>query len=156
MKQKEFERIYQEYANTIYKVAISYMKSPASAEDITADVFVKLLDKSPKFENSQHEKAWLLRVTINMCKNQLSHWSQKNLDIAAQTHLETTGIPDETSIWDEVLALPEKYKDVILLHYCEGYKTGEIAEILERNESTIRGHLVEARNLLKGVLENES
>jgi len=130
------------------------MKNAPEAKDAVADVFIKLLKKGITFENEEHEKAWLLRTTINHCKNILKHWWRKTSNIDDYQNLESEPFRDN-HVLETVLALPERYKDVIYLYYYEGYATAEIAEILQKPHSTVRSHMSEARSLLKEILENE-
>jgi len=130
------------------------MKNVPDAEDAVANVFAKLLKKGLVFENAEHEKAWLLRVAINQCKDSLKHWWRNNSHIDDYQNLESNPL-QKNQILQIVLELPKQYKDVIYLYYYEGYGTAEIAEILKKPHSTIRYHMKEARNLLKEVLEND-
>ena len=152
---KDISEIYERHVDMIYLVCSAYMKNPADTEDMTQDTFISLMKWNGEFQSAEHEKAWLLRTAINLCKNSLLHWWRKRADIAAHENLpsENQFVIDETL--QAIMDLPNRYKSVILLHYYEGYKTDEIAEILKKPSSTIRNHLREARKILKGVLENE-
>jgi RNA polymerase sigma-70 factor (ECF subfamily) len=149
------DEIYKKYANMLYWVSFSYMKNTADAEDIVADVFVKIIKKSIKFKNAEHEKAWLLRTTINLCKDNLKHWRRECTDIDECKNLNSENLFTENETFTAVMELPNGYKDVVYLHYYEGYSVKEIAKILKKPQSTIKVHLHKARKLLKGVLENE-
>jgi RNA polymerase sigma-70 factor (ECF subfamily) len=149
------EEIYRRHFDMVYRISFSYLKNSSDAEDSTSDVFAKLLHKNVAFQNAEHEKAWLIRAAINICKNHLKHWWHSRADIGDCEKL-PSGDPyhiDETL--KAVLELPIRYKDVIYLYYYEGYTSKEIAEILKKPHSTIRNHLSEARIILRGVLENE-
>jgi len=149
------EAIYERNVSMIYRVGFSYMKNKADTDDIVSEVFLKLLKIKIGFQNTEHEKAWLLRTTVNLCKDSLKSWRRKNGNIADYENL-AGGNPfeiDET--FETVMNLPERYKDAVYLYYYEGYSSEEVARILKRPQSTIRNHLHEARKLLKGVLENE-
>ncbi|MCL2774974.1 MAG: RNA polymerase sigma factor [Oscillospiraceae bacterium] len=152
---QSIEEIYERHVSMIYRVSFSYMKNKADTDDIVSEVFLKLLKTDANFQNAEHEKAWLLRTAINLCKDSLKHWRRKNenIDDYANLHSETPFQTNETL--QAVMKLPERYKDVIYLYYYEGYTSEEAAKILKKPHSTIRNHLHEARKLLKGVLENE-
>jgi len=154
MTNEHFELVYEQYFDMVYRVAFSYMKTKAEAEDIAAEVFTKLLSGKIEFESSEHNKAWLLRTTINKCKDALRHWWRRRKDIDDYRHLQSNEV-QENPVLEIVLELPKKYKDVTYLYYYEGYKTAEIAKILQKPHSTVRNHLSEARKLLKEILENE-
>ena len=138
----------------VYRVCFSYMKNVLEAEDALANVFIKLLKKGITFESEEHEKAWLLRAAINQCKDIFKSKWHKSLNIDDYKNLEA-GSPEEDHVLEFVLALPEKYKDVLYLFYYEGYTMVEIAEILKKPQSTIRHHMKEARRMLKEQLEYE-
>lgn len=149
------EEIYERHADMVYSVSFSYMINAEDTKDIVSEIFLKLLQKRIKFNDAEHEKAWLLRTTINLCKDYLKSSRRKNANIDDYKHLES-GNPfqiDET--YKIVMELPDKYKSVIYLHYYEGYTSKEIGKILRKPQSTVLYHLREARKLLKGVLENE-
>lgn len=145
---EEIERIYREYSNTIYRICFAYMKSVPEAEDMVSDTFLQLIKKGPVFENAENEKAWLIRVAINLCKNSLKHWYKKcvHIDLIKDTH-ENEHHVDETM--EVIKTIPSKYKIVVYLYYYEGYNSKEISKILKKPSSTIRNHLTEAREILR-------
>ena len=151
---ESFDNTYSTHVDMLYRVCFSYMKSEAEAEDVVADVFVKLLERGKTFESAEHEKAWLIRASINLCKDRLKHWWRSRADIDDYSHLESDNGSDN-EILQQIMNLPERYKAVIYLYYYEGYSSAEIAEILNKPRSTILNHLSEARKVLKGVLEDE-
>jgi len=152
---EKIEEIYRRHFDMVYRISFSYMKNPSDTEDVTADVFAKLMQKSINFQNAEHEKAWLIRTAINTCKDCLNHWWRSRADIDDYKNLPS----DDSFHIDEtlkiVMELPVRYKDVIYLYYYEGYTSKEVAEMLKKPHSTIRNHLREARSKLRGVLENE-
>jgi len=154
MTNEDFELMYERYFDMVYRVCFSYMKTASEAEDLTAEVFAKLLKQRTVFQSDEHEKAWLLRTAINQCKDALKHWWRRRSNIDDCSHLESNPL-QENHVLEIVLGLPKKYKDVTYLYYYEGYSTTEIAEILQKPHSTIRSHMSEARNLLREVLEHE-
>ena len=116
-------------------------------------VFIKLINNEPKFTSSEHEKAWLLKCAANHCKDILkSAWRKRTefttVDVASGPMHDDSN----SALIEKILALPDKYKDVLYLHYYEGYKTDEIAKMTEKPASTIRNHLSEARKLLNQQL----
>ena len=150
---QSIEAVYERNIGMIYRVSYSYMKNKADAEDISSEVFAQLLKKGVKFKNAEHEKAWLLRTAINLCKNNLKHWRRRNENIDDYYDLASDNHEDETL--ESVMDLPERYKSAVYLYYYEGYSAQEIAGILKKPRSTVLNHLHEARKILKGVLENE-
>ena len=148
------EEIVKRHENKLYRTALAIVGNNAEAEDIIQEVFVRLFQKQPEFESSSHEVAWLIRVTVNLCKNALrSHWWKKTVPL-----LDTHPVQEDEQhdIMQAVFALPPKYRAVIHLYYFEGYQTKEIAELTGQKESTVRQHLTRARRKLKDFLEGES
>jgi RNA polymerase sigma-70 factor, ECF subfamily len=145
--------VIEKYSDTLLRVCFSYMKNMNDAEDLTQDVFIKLMEKKPSFQSGEHEKAWLIRVAINLCKNRLkTAWFRKTLPLDEIAYNFT---PKENTVVNAVLKLPAKFRGIILLYYFEGYNIAEIAGILGQKESTIGSHLHRARKLLKTNLKED-
>ena len=149
---KSVEEIYRRHFDMVYRVSFSYLKNQSDTEDATADVFAKLMQKSIAFQSAEHEKAWLIRTTINVCKNYLNHWWRSRADIDEYENLQSDDSLKIDETLKTVMELPTRYKDVIYLYYYEGYTTEEVAAILKKPHSTIRNHLSEARNKLRAFL----
>jgi RNA polymerase sigma-70 factor (ECF subfamily) len=131
------------------------MKNKPDTDDIVSEVFLKLIKIKPVFKNTEHEKAWILRTAINLCKDFLKNQRRKNKNIDEHTHIEAESRFDIDETFKIVMKLPDRYKDAVYLYYYEGYTTKEVAKMLKKTHSTIRNHLHEARKLLKEVLEYE-
>ena len=149
----EIERVVNEYATMLLRVAYAQLNNRAEAEDTVQEVLLKYMEKAPIFQSEEHEKAWLLRVTVNHCKNHLaSAWFRKRADL-------DEGIPAldnaELEVVSAVAALPAKYRAVVHLYYFEGYSTKEIAEILHSRPNTVSSRLSRARALLAKALKEE-
>ena len=119
---------------------------------MTADTLIQFLKTRPVFESDEHEKAWLLRVAGNLCKNRLKYNSLRQTD-ELREELIAEQREDLSFIWDAVQALPVQYREVIHLFYREGYSTREISQILGRKEATIRSDLSRGRGKLKELLK---
>jgi len=144
------EAVIKKHQNKLYRTALAIMGGKTDAEDIVQDAFIKLFEKQQDFESPEHEAAWLIRVTVNLCKNRLrSHWWRRTVPL-----LDTYPARNDaqTGIVQAIMALPSKYRGVIHLFYYEGYSTKEIAEITAQNESTVRQQLTRARRRLKDFL----
>lgn len=146
-----FSTAYEKYANTVFRLGLVYLKNKADAEDVVSDLFVRLMEKRPSFKSAEHEKAFMIRAAINLCKDCLRAARRKNstYDDSLRTYFDG---PDELHLAEEIMSLPEKYKAVIYLHYCQGYSTAETARLLGRKEATVRSQLSRGRELLKGRL----
>lgn len=143
----------EKYGDMILRLTYTYMKNMPDAEDAAQDVFLKLVEKLPEFADDGHEKAWIIRITINICKNKL-----RSFKIRRAEPIDAADIPvydkhnENTEVLTAVMALPEKYRTVIYLYYYEQYSTPEIAVIAGKKESSIRSSLHRARNRLKEIL----
>lgn len=146
-----YEDIADRYIDTVYRLALSRTKSPEYAEDITQDVFVKLMQTSKKFESDEHIKAWLITVTINCTKDLfLSSWFRKTEALDENISAEET---EESDLYYALMKLPQKYRTVIHLHYYEGYRVNEIAKMTKASEGTVKSQLHRGREMLKNILD---
>ena len=154
--QEDFEAFYLRHFKAIYRVCYAFMKNAQDAEDCTEDAFVRAMTCDVVFENERHERSWLTTTAMNICKDKLKHWWRKKvLPIDDKTE-QIVSIPnEENDVIDAVMALPVKYKEVVWLHYYEGYQTDEIAAMLGRPPSTVRSQLRDARTKLKITLGGE-
>ena len=145
--------LYRRYVTMVYQICLMLMKNVPDAEDATQTVFRKAMEHEGLFRDPEHEKAWLIVTARNECKNQLKHWwrTRRAGEEALQTL--TWEQPEDGELWEYILSLPEKERMVIYLYYYQGYSTLEMAEILEKNPSTVRTWLVQARWKLKDILE---
>lgn len=152
MQREEYLReIIDTYSDMVYRIALTRCTNKENAEDVYQDVFLKFSEKMPKFENKEHEKAWFIRVTINLTKNLYnSAWNKKVGELDENIVFET---PEENEVFTEVLSLPQNYKTVIYLFYYEGYKIKEISEILKTSENTVKTWLSRGRDTLKEKIE---
>jgi RNA polymerase sigma-70 factor (ECF subfamily) len=144
------------YSQSMIKIAFAYLKNIADAEEVAQEVFLTYLQKRPVFENSEHEKAWLIRTTINKSKNMLKTGWFKSRNPVPE---DLSYLPkEESEVLQAVLALDKKYRIPIHLHYYEGYSIQEIADILQSKPATVGTWLARGRLILKekiGGLENE-
>lgn len=151
MKVKSVEEVIEKYADMVYRIALTRTRITQNAEDIFQEVFIRYSEKMPKFENEEHEKAWFIRVTINLSKNyNNSAWNRKTVTLDENIVFESK---EENEVFSAVCDLPENYKTVIYLLYYEGYKVKEIAGILKSKEGTIKTWLSRARDMLREKLE---
>lgn len=153
MYQYSYNEIADKYIDTVYRLALSRTKSREHAEDISQEVFIKLISANKKFDSEEHLKAWLLRVTINLTKDLFSsHWYRTTDELNDNLTYEQN---EDSGVYDAVMALPKKYRTVIHLHYYEGYKVEEIAEITHSTAGTVKSQLHRARQMLKSIMEGE-
>lgn len=154
MEQQTFHALAEEYMDMVYRLAFHNLGSPHDADDVTQEVFLRLLRFGPEFESAGHARRWLIRVTVNECKRLIrSPWRRHTValeDYAAALEWET---PEQSELFQAVMALPLKYRAPVYLFYYEGLSTDEIARALNRSPSTVRTQLARAREQLKHILQ---
>ncbi|MDF2535642.1 MAG: polymerase, sigma-24 subunit, subfamily [Bacillales bacterium] len=151
---QDFEEKYDQYCRLVYKIAFIHLGNKADSEEAVQEVFIKLFRKAPEFHDSEHEKAWLIRVTSNHCKNILrSFWRKRvtKLDdlssfFECQKNLEKAQL---------IINLPTKYKTIMHLFYYDGYSVKEVSEIMKISESAVKMRLKRGREMLKMELEGD-
>ena len=170
------------WGGTVYLVALNQTRSVADAQDVAQDVFIRLLTSNTVFSSEEHLKAWLLRVTINRCHElHRAPWNSRVEAIDATDTLETSqngpspqmtdaravypanevmdevlGRLEANALWQAIGQLPEKLREVVLLHYIEDYPTHDIAHILGCSPTTVRTRLYRARRQIRSLLEETS
>ncbi len=148
--------VVEKYSDMIYRTAYHSLCDRHYAEDITQEVFLKLMRALPDFESDEHEKAWLLRVTMNMCssynRKRYAHPETDLFDAAGSEEAKPGG---ESPVLEAVMSLPEKYRTAVYMHYIEGYKLEEISKITGQNRNTVASILKRAREKLKKILKED-
>ena len=142
------------YGDTVRRICMIHLKNIADTEDIFQTVFLKYVLHTAPFDTPEHEKAWIIRVTVNACRDLLKSFFRTRT-VSLETLIEKSQeIPeDHSDVLEAVLALPEKYKDPIYLHYYEGYTAEEIGQILHKKTNTVYTLLTRGRQILKNRLE---
>ena len=149
------EDVILRYQDIVYRIAFTYCRNTADAQDITQEVFVRYLNKTPTIAKEEHLKAWLIRVTVNVSKNLLrSAWHKKTVPLSEQEPLHPDD-PSSADTYHAVMSLPEKYRSVVMLYYFEDYSVKEVAQILHRTETSVQTQLQRARAMLKTKLKEE-
>lgn len=151
----EFEKTVNKYSDTLLRCAYTYCGNLSDAEDIVQEALVKYLKKAPKFENEEHKKAWLLRVTINLSKNLTKSFWHSNKTEISENITDNKANLTKFEIWEDVKRLPPKYRTVLELYYYEGYKIEEIAKITNSRKSTVGDRLAKAKKLLSKIYKEE-
>ena len=152
---ERLEQIFRDYYQLIYRVAFSQVKNHADAEDITQEVFLKIIRHDMRYQSMEHERAWIVRVTINLCRDLLkSKWHKTSVSMEEVSEAQRGSCENFTEIQDDmmwaVLQLPEKYRNCL---YYEDYSIKEIAQSLEMPENTVKTNLKRGRQALKEFLE---
>lgn len=152
MEKEEYKAIVIKYSDMVTRVAIMNVKNVDDAKDCYQNVFMKLYRYNKEFKSNEHLKAWLIRVTINECKDYQKQFWKRNIDIDEII----VGKEDEKFvILPVVMKLTSKYRNVLYLYYYEGYSTSEIAKILKESINTIKSRLTRGRKLLKKKLGDD-
>lgn len=143
----------ERYADTVKRLCMVHLKNTADTEDIFQTVFLKYALSSAEFESREHEKAWFIRVTINACKDLLkSFFRSRTVSLDELAELPAEMSDDNREVLEAVLSLPDKYKEVVYLHYYEDYTAPEIGKILGKNVNTVYTLLNRARQMLREKL----
>ena len=156
-------RLVDAYADTILRVSYTYLHSTADAEDICQDVFLKMLEQPRAFRSPEHERAWVIRATINLCKDRLRRLAahpEATLDSvpepeAARATAESKARARESRVLEAVQALPEAMRIAIYLHYYEGYTIHGIALLTQRSEAAVAQSLSRGRKKLRETLKGD-
>lgn len=149
----EVNRAVEQYADTVRRLCMVHLKNYHDTEDIFQTVFLKYVLSSVVFKSAEHEKAWFIRVTINACRDFLKSFFRNHTVPLDALPAESAGLTEDNSdVLAAVLSLPAKYRNVVYLHYYEGYSAIEIGSILKKNVNTVYTLLTRARQLLKEKL----
>lgn len=150
----DIERIICQYGNTLYRLCLIMLKNESDAEDAVQETVIRLYQNAPSFESQEHEKAWLIRVATNQCRDFLRFRARHpQVD---DTYFENIACESSDSgILEALTALPDKYKLVLTLYYIEEYRIEEIAKIIGRTSSAVKMRLQKGRKLLAETYRKE-
>lgn len=153
MTDKTPEQLIHTYGATVYRLAYAQTRSRHDADDIFQEVFLRVTQHHPVFDSEAHEKAWLLRVTLNCLK---SHWrtAWRRHDVPLDERIPFPA-PEENALDEALRQLAPKYRAAVHLFYYEGYSAEEIARMTGEKPSAIRTRLTRARAQLRDLLKGE-
>ena len=145
----------QRYAQMILRLCFTYSLGRADAEDVCQNVFLKLLQCDRRFADKGETRAFIIRMTINECKDALkSGWRRRTVPLDELIEREAPGLPAQDSdVLAAVQRLPLKYREAVYLYYYEGYNTEEIAALAGVKPAAVRQRLARAREKLRKELE---
>lgn len=149
-----FLDMFEKFKNTVYSVVFNYVRNAEDAADLQQDVFMKLLSSDAEYESEEHIKAWLICVSVNLCKNHLrsrKHFSDEPLS----EEIAVTSKEESNDLFAMVFALPEKYRIPLHLFYYEEYSVRQIATAMELPEATVKIRLKRGREKLGKSLRKE-
>ena len=151
--EEEAARAIERYGDMVRRLCLVHLKNPADTEDIFQNVFLKYVLSPVVFESPEHEKAWLIRVTINACKDLVkSFFRSRTVPLEELLDQPAPLSEEHKELLVAVLALPPKYRDAVYLHYYEGYTAAEIGKLLGKNTNTVYTLLTRAREQLRKTL----
>lgn len=146
------ERLVADYADTILRLSYVQLGSTADAEDLCQTVLLRLLTRAPRFEGPEHERAWVIRTTINACHDlQRSAARRTTVALEAAGEPEAPPMPDGT-VADAVSRLPHDQREAVHLHYYEGLPIAEVARTVGSSEAAVTKRLSRARETLRHTL----
>ena len=154
MTEKLFCQHYEKYKNTVYSVIFNYVQNTEDTADLLQEVFMKLFATEDSFQNDEHLKAWLIRVSINLCKNHLRSAKVRKF-VPLEEDIPFFDQQESNDLLKVVFTLPEKYRVPIHLFYYEDYSIKEISDILDMPEATVKIRLKRGREKLSKVLNKE-
>lgn len=157
--EKRFYDVYKKYAALIYRVSYNVVCNKDDAEDIVQEVFIEYFTQNKTFNDEEHEKAWILRVTKNICKNTLRSKSRKNIPFDESIKINDDRFEDfsnsKIDLKNTLSELTPNQRMAIYLFYYEQFTIKEIAKIMRLNENTVKSHLSRAKGQLRIELEKE-
>lgn len=152
----ETNRAIERYGDTVRRLCMIHLKNEADTQDIFQTVFLKYLLHDKPFASQEHEKAWFIRVTINACKDLLKSVFRSRTVPLEELSTQIVHLPDpRREVLEAVLELPQRERQVVYLHYYEGYTAPEIGRLLGKNVNTIYTNLARARERLRERLGGE-
>lgn len=151
--EEEAARAIGQYGDMVRRLCLVHLKNPADTEDIFQNVFLKYVLSPVVFESPEHEKAWLIRVTLNACRDLVkSFFRSRTVPLEELLDQPAPLSEEHKEVLEAVLALPPKYRDAVYLHYYEGYTAAEIGKLLGKNTNTVYTLLTRAREQLRKTL----
>ena len=144
MTDAAFEAAVERHGDAIFRLAYSYLKNRADAEDVMQETLLEV------FEDADHERYWVIRVAANECKKLLrSPWRRRTDSLETAPEAAALDTPAQSELFRQVMALPPKYRAAIYLYYYEGYAVAEVAVLMGAKASTVQTWLMRARGQLK-------
>ena len=154
MTDAAFQRAVEQYGDMVFRLALSYLKNSADAEDVMQETLLKFYTETRPFDSPDHERFWLVRVAVNECKKLLrSPWRRRTGSLEELGEPAVFDTPAQSELYRQVMSLPPKYRAAIYLHYYEGFSVGEIAGAMGAKPSTVQTWLMRARGQLLNKLK---
>ncbi|MHA5220838.1 RNA polymerase sigma factor [Dysosmobacter sp. Phy] len=153
LTEQEFHRAAERYLDMVYRIALNYFRHPQDAEDAAQEAMLRLWRADTDFEGEEHLRHFLVRVTLNVCRDfSRSPWRKRTVPLESCRE-PAFSTPERWELYQAVMALPAKYRLPLYLYYFEGYAVAEVGELMGLNPSTVQTRLARARAKLKQELE---
>ncbi len=153
--ENDYTDIVNNYADMMFRIACQNLSSQMDAQDVVQDVFVKLLKyREKKFEDTEHLKAWLIRVTVNRCRD-YGRFQKVRREESIELHQIEKESRDHSELFEALECLTMEDRTIVYLYYFEGFTIKEIAYIMKKRQNTISSKLTRARKKLKRIIEEE-
>ena len=150
--EKDIREAVTKYSDMLYKICIVILCNEQDVQDAIQDTFCRYLEKKPRFRDEEHEKAWLIRVATNICRDMI-RFRIRHPKISIDELEHSLAAPEQKETLRELLELPVKQKTVIYLHYVEGYRIKEIADILKITEGAVKMRLRRGKEQMQSIVE---
>lgn len=150
--EKDIREVVTKYSDMLYKICIVILCNEQDVQDAIQETFCRYLEKKPGFRDEEHEKAWLIRVATNICRDMI-RFRIRHPQISIDELENSLAVPEQKETLRELLELPVKQKTVIYLHYVEGYRIKEIANILKITEGAVKMRLRRGKEQMQSILE---
>lgn len=150
----ETENMVRKYGNMLFRICFIVLGNKSDAEDAVQDTVVRYMQKAPAFENPEHEKAWLIKVASNRCRDMRRFW-RRHPQAELDTLESAAPNPESCGILEALMAIPEKFRVVMTLHYAEEYRVEEIASMIGKSSSAVKMRLQKGRKLLEEIYRKE-
>lgn len=149
------DEVIEVYSAMVYRLAFAKLRTKHDADDVFQNVFVSYILANKIFDNEEHRKAWLIKVTINHCNKFLaSNWLKRIVPLNESLSY-SFNLPEETDLHKSMLQLPRRYRDVIHLFYYEGLSIEQMSGLLNAKPATVRTWLTRAREKIRHHFEME-
>ncbi|KGP90265.1 RNA polymerase subunit sigma [Pontibacillus chungwhensis BH030062] len=163
-KQELLTDLMERHGDMVLRIAYTYAKDRARAEDLAQEVFIRCYHSLDSFEERSSYQTWLYRITVNYCKDYVRSWSFRNLipksvlpertdELGSNVMKEVIQNEEKNVLFDQVLKLSIKYREVVILYYYEDLSVDEVASVLDCNSNTVKSRLRRARERLKHLVE---
>lgn len=154
ISKKDIERVMDDYGNILFRLCLIMLGNASDAEDAVQETLIKYLQKAQEFKDKEHEKAWLLKVASNKCRDMI-RFRTRHMTVDIESIKEVTKDSSDSGILEALMTLPEKFRIVLVLYYVEQCKTEEIADMIGKSASAVKMRLQKGCRLLKEIYRKE-